>query len=283
MVKAFLRSIGKETPWIEDGPNPPDVVVRIDEGAVGMEVTTYHSDAGPGQQGGSRAMREHGELETFKRWFHWARIAHPDLDLIYGHLYFKRLKDGQWKGHRGLPPRKEQPLFVKELFGFVRQHKDKVRDAEVTFKDLGKACPLLRAYLEELVLEKAEFYSLDWDYVCKPAGARRTGMIREDELLSIVASKEDALKRVSQEVDRAWLFREVWLLVVAGTLTSPLMAGLSVELLDGFARLKEALMQLPCDAVFLYNYYMAQVVRWRRSDGWRELSPPKHGGSPVRP
>lgn len=269
-VRAFLKVIGVDARVVVPGPDPPDVCVRLEHGAVGIEVTDYYDDAGPKQDGGSPAMQRHGELESLKRWFHMARAASPDLDDVYGTLRFRRAREGPWKGQRSLPPKTEQPLFIKELFAFVKQKKPHIGRSSTAFDDFV-GFPCLGAHLSSLGLERVKCYLLDWHYDCRAAGARMTGTVKEDTLLAIITAKKEALKLAATKEDRAWLFCEIWLLVASPAPSSPSMEGMGAGLLSGFTRLNGALAGLPCAAVFLYNYCMGQVVRWRLSEGWCEV------------
>jgi len=288
-VKAFLERIGERAELLLPGTEPPDARVRIAKRAVGIELTECCGDALARAQGGSPRKRDLGELHLFKHWLRLGRTKYPELDYINARMWFAKSEKDKISRLRLIPPRSDWPEFVRQLIEFVRSNKPMDNGRESVFVSnqvpkvllnqwqahrsgspflrFPKDIALLHQYLERLEINRPGFYSLDWSLHCESTAARDRSVVQEQSLLDAVKSKQGKIESVRRDPHRSWLFDEMWLVIV---FPEP-VRGIAVPRLSTFQSLANAMRKLRCEAVFLYDYYARQVVRWKAERGWEAI------------
>lgn len=242
----FLEGLETPAERIERGADPPDFVLSIAGRRVAVEVTGFHS-AATGDGGHARRAVEE-EWDALRETISNARPEHPELDSLDCQLMFKGLL---------VPRRRDHVRFAEELIVLVQGLAGQVTKARTVFRNL-EGFALLGKYLRGVVLSRPGCYmTWDWD-----KNAAFVGM-NEAELSRTVSPK---LQRPRpRDVD------ENWLLVVSGHRLSQSMGVPHIEQFRAYVCLNKALANGPYDAVYVFEYMLSRILRWRHGDDWTEV------------
>jgi hypothetical protein len=275
-VKLFLKHMGKKISLVIPGPDPPDVLARFGKKSIGIEVTERIGDSVPSKKGGSARAVELAELRELEKWLLMGRCRYSGLDKVRVGLFFRGRETAP--NQRVLPSREEQPRFVRQVHDFVRKRLPRLKLAKNESVDFCEFDPrhydLLDVYLARIQIESVNCF-VSWQPFCEISEGGWSDPVPPVILAEIVRKKATRLFRLAGNREKSWVFQEVWLLVVTGDMYAPTFPRKSLEDLHSDSGLETALAGLPliCTRVYLYDYYLGEVVLWRRGKGWLKKIP----------
>jgi len=255
-LKRFLWRMEIEPESVQRGEDPPDFYVMYASKRIAIEVTEYHSMRKGSGGHAWRAVEE--EWQRIRDLFIKERERYPELDDVYGFLFFKELK---------MPPAKKHGQFVEELLEFGISHCRNLTEERMSFYFFPSSYTLLNKYLKEIQLQKVNCY-MTW--------SRASGAfvgISEKELEKCLSKKLN-MPRLEQ-------ITENWLLIVSGTSMSQQIGLTPCKKFNDFARLNRRLETGPFDKVFFFQYVWQRVLCWSPNKYWQEVKPAITAIGPV--
>lgn len=237
IVTKVLEALGLTPLAIEEGPNPPDVLVCLSDGKLAIEVTEFHSS-----QKRRQAEEAWTDMILASR---EVRKKYPEINSLSVHIDLKKPR---------LPKRSQIRLFVDEVIQLCQDYKDKVGKDELCLRKEISSYPLIASVTNYVILREVGIY-MDW------SSSLISGWVglNEEELLKAVEKK--AIN--SQKPDGT---SEFWLVVVGGIYISQVVGFINEEELREFTQVNEALAASAFDAVYLCD---AQIARWTPVEGWK--------------
>ena len=222
---------------VKEGPDPPDVLVRLPDMTLAIEVTEYHSSQ-------KRRQAEEAWRDIVKA-SRPLREQHPEMDRLSVHLEFRKQQ---------VPETAQIGSFVDEVIKFCLSHLYQVSDEDLYLYAGPDRYPLLADFTKRLILYDVGG-PIDWHSNLDSGFVGLT----EEELLKAVEKKALAAQRPED-------INEFWLVVFGGVLISQVVGFISEEDLQEFAKVNSALAASAFDAVYLRD---AQIARWTPDPGWK--------------
>jgi len=256
-LEHFLQRMGIEAESIQRGEDPPDFYVVYKSNRIAIELTEYHSIRKGNGGHAWRAVEE--EWQRIRYLFVEERKRYPELNDIYGFLFFRKLE---------MPPAKKHNQFVKELLEFgISQHRTLTEERK-GFYSFPSRFTLLNNYFKKIYLQKVNCY-MTWDR----NSATYVG-ISEEEL------QKCALNKLNKP--RPQQITENWLLIVSGTAMSQQIGLTHCKKFNDFTKLNNCLNTSPFDKVFFFQYVWQRVLCWSPNKNWEEIKPAVTLRGPVK-
>lgn len=231
---------------VENGPEPPDFLVRTKSKVIGVEVTEYHQ---PLRTGGGHTRRE---VEAA-----WAKIREYVVDFRKSVPELDKLSVGLQFAALSVPSTQEIAPFVRAVNDKICAARGSIDRKFRYLQIVDTDPPILRKYLKSIRVRNANCY-MEWDWNHDFAGIGTS----DDEMVMAIGAKLRGYKP-SNGIDENHLVIAGW-----GGLLSQVAAPLHEEQLNSFESLNCALRESAFDQVTLFD--LKDFV-WRRGNGWQPL------------
>lgn len=241
-VANLLDHLGVEYCVLEEGADPPDVIIRKSELTIAVEVTQYHQTQD--MRSRESAWEAIGKSISQRRKLDPKKLEHV-------HVLFSF-------NEKLLPSKGKRDRFVLDALELVEDEFESlgVRKVIKTFNS-----QLLATHLNRIKIETIEGSYRRWNSNVEGGSVG----LRQAELLDALAAK--TLRQPKCQLAR----EHVWLLIVGGHRTSQFMGLFDVEDLEEFDRLRSQLRTSHYGQVYLLPYSENRLYRWTRDDGWVQL------------
>lgn len=232
---------------VEEGPEPPDYIVRSGDKAIAVEITEYHQPL--------RTAKGHTRREVEAAW-HMVRehvvgfrknVA--ELDKLSVGLEFIEL---------AVPSTREIAPFVRAVADKIVAARSSIDDIFCYLRITDADPPILGRYLRSIRVRFADCY-MEWDWNYDFGGVGTS----DSEMMDAVGAKLAGYRR-SQGVDESHL-----VIAGGGSLLSQIAAPIHEDELASFEELSRALEASAFDQVTIFDI---RDFVWRRGIGWRPLN-----------
>ncbi len=180
VVDHYLKAMGIAG-VVEDGPEPPDFLVRAESKIIGVEVTEYHQ---PLRTAGGYTRRE---VEAA-----WAKIREYVVDFRKTVSELDKLSVGLQFVALSVPSTQEITPFVRAITDKIRAARSSI-DRKVRYlQTVDTDPPILRKYLKSIRVRNANCY-MEWDWNHDFAGIGTS----DDEMVLAIGAKLRSYKPVT--------------------------------------------------------------------------------------
>lgn len=214
-VEAFLSKISLKYEELEEGPEPPDFVLKLTDGTeIGLEVTEHFS--GNKTSGGHTNKIFEEKWKKIQNLISANKKDYPELEYIVALTSIK---------NKDLPSKNEQSIFVDELIDFARSKLGEIVEGdhkEYNENDCSHY-PQLKKYIRKICIFKSRVSWRSWN--CMEVKGGSIGLTKNELYQDI----EDKCK-VSENYSKG--FRAHWLLIVADGVSLSQIVGATPWLIE---------------------------------------------------
>ena len=272
LVRSFLERIRRQATSIGPGAEPPDVVVHCGTKRIEVELTEYHADES--RKGGSKRRKRLGFLYQIEATLCDAQGRYPSLKSVAISVHSAENEAEEASRLAQIDEKRDLPRFVGQLFAFVESRiplLDHELKKRMEFRDFNSQDnDVLKRYVDLVTLSKIDC-EFPLQIFCREKQGSFTTPATADILATTVKKKASKIANAIRDVSPAC--HETWLLVIEGDAYDPVRVRDSTDDLNLSTELRNVLLDsaFPYDSVFLYDYWLGQVIRWRRGKSWRKI------------